>query len=252
MKRTIAGIFFMLNVTGISICCSQSKISGGDSITIHKNFEKKQNLRKATKLPFYLISAGLLSYIDSDIIGREEIAEERNESIPDFHTSTDDYLQYAPIALAYGLDLFGVEARHDLKTRTKLLIKSELLMMLAVVPLKQITHQLRPDGSNYSSFPSGHTAQAFVAATFMHKEYGHLSPWYSIGAYTIASSVGILRVLNNRHFSSDVLVGAGLGILATNFVYLSHKVKNKKKYHLIMSPIYNDRNIGLAVTMRFN
>lgn len=79
---------------------------------------------------------------------------------------------------------------------------------------KYTAHVRRPDKSNYKSFPSGHTATAFMAAMMMHKEYGDRSPWYSISAFTVATATGISRILNNRHWLSDVLAGAGIGILS--------------------------------------
>lgn len=74
----------------------------------------------------------------------------------------------------------------------------------------------RPDGSNNKSFPSGHTATAFMAATMLHKEYGGRSPWYSIAGYSMATVTGVSRMLNNKHWLSDVLVGAGIGILGVS------------------------------------
>ena len=53
----------------------------------------------------------------------------------------------------------------------------------------------------------------------LHKEYGHRSPWYSIGGYTVATITGVTRQLNNRHWMSDIMVGAGIGILATELGY---------------------------------
>ena len=53
----------------------------------------------------------------------------------------------------------------------------------------------------------------------MHKEYGDRSPWYSISAFTVATATGISRILNNRHWLSDVLAGAGIGILSTELGY---------------------------------
>ena len=50
------------------------------------------------------------------------------------------------------------------------------LMATAVNSLKYSCKVMRPDGSTRNSFPSGHTATAFMAATMLHKEYGHLSP----------------------------------------------------------------------------
>lgn len=92
-------------------------------------------------------------------------------------------------------------------------------MASVVNTIKYTAHVRRPDKSNYKSFPSGHTATAFMAAMMMHKEYGDRSPWYSISAFTVATATGISRILNNRHWLSDVLAGAGIGILSTELGY---------------------------------
>ena len=229
------------------------QITKNDSLWLHRKKVKKE-LLSLNKVPIFLISAGLYAYTDSDIIGREDVAERRNQSVPNFKTHADDYLQYTPIVASMVLNAFGVKGEHSFSKSLPLLIKSELLMLTVVTPTKQLTHQLRPDGSNYSSFPSGHTAQAFVAATFLHEEFGKKSPWISIGGYTAASSVGLLRILNNRHFSSDVLVGAGIGILSTKLVYYHHR---NKKAHSINNfkvlPYYtSNNNLGVSMSMRIN
>lgn len=64
--------------------------------------------------------------------------------------------------------------------------------------------------SGYDSFPSGHTSAAFSVATVL----GHRYPKYRWLYYTLAGAVGVARVLHNDHFPSDVLVGAGVGILS--------------------------------------
>ena len=89
---------------------------------------------------------------------------------------------------------------------------------------------MRPDGSTANAVPSGHTATAFTAATIMHKEYGLTrSPWWSIFGYGCATTTGIMRTLNNRHWISDVLVGAGLGIISTDLGYMCADWIFKKK-----------------------
>lgn len=52
--------------------------------------------------------------------------------------------------------------------------------------MKQTTHVVRPDGSNNRSFPSGHTATAFMKATMLNKEYGDKKTCIGIGDYTTA------------------------------------------------------------------
>ncbi len=92
-------------------------------------------------------------------------------------------------------------------------------MGATVNTLTQTTNVERPDGSNRHSFPSGHTATAFMTATMLNKEYGHKSPWIGIGAYSVATATGLMRMANNKHWLSDVLTGAGIGILSTELGY---------------------------------
>lgn len=145
--------------------------------------------------------------------------------MPDFRTQVDDYLQYTPIALSYGLDAFGIESKTNFSDRTAVLLKAELMMTATVYTLKRTVGQMRPDGRANNSFPSGHTAQAFVAATFLSEEYKDRFTWMPYLAYGIASSVGVLRMANNRHYISDVLFGAGLGILSVKVSYWTHQYK---------------------------
>lgn len=183
--------------------------------------------------PISLGLAGVLTNSNYKESIKNEIVEERNEHIGGFKTHVDNYLQYAPIAIAYGLDAFGVKSKTDIVNRTVILVKGELLMMGTVSILKRYTHQLRPDGSNYYSFPSGHTAQAFAAATFLSQEYKDRLPWMPYAAYGMASSVGLMRMANNRHYISDVLLGAGIGILSMKVAYWTHQYKwNRKQRQL--------------------
>lgn len=185
--------------------------------------------------PAALITGGMLSFPI-----KEQVRDWRNEHHPNFHTHADNYLQYAPIAAVYGLNVLGVMGKNDVGNATVLLIKTEILTTAVVQGLKYATHEVRPDGSDDHSFPSGHTAQAFAAATFLHKEYGDRSVWYSIGGYAVATSVGAMRILNNRHWLPDVLTGAGIGILSTNIVYMTHKYHgSKKKSQALLTPTYN-------------
>lgn len=78
---------------------------------------------------------------------------------------------------------------------------------------------LRPDATNYFSFPSGHTAAAFMAATLLYKEYGFKGYWVGLVAYAAAIVTGFTRILNNRHWLFDVIIGAALGILLTDLAF---------------------------------
>jgi hypothetical protein len=205
-----------------------------DGPTFEKNlFVKNISLksvafRRAVIAPVLFTVAGLSTF-DDDNDDDNEVQEERNRHIPNFRHRADDYLQHSPIIVVYGLNWLGVKGKNDFANRTAILIKSEMMVGILTFSLKRITAVPRPDTKELTSFPSGHTAQAFAAATFMAREYGHKSIWYSIGAYTVATGVGAMRVMNNRHWVSDVLVGAGIGILSTNLVYLTHQYRWGKK-----------------------
>jgi len=160
---------------------------------------------------------------------KKEIVEGRNAEIPAFHTHADDFLQFAPLVIAYGLDAFGCSSKNDFANKSAILLKGELLMTGTVYGLKNLTHELRPDESAYNSFPSGHTAQAFAAATFLSEEYKDKIKWMPYLGYGIASTVGILRMANNKHYISDVLAGAGIGILSMKLAYVTHQYKWGKR-----------------------
>lgn len=186
--------------------------------------------RKQLIAPASLLLAGLVSNGKSTESIKSEVAEERNEHIPKFRTHLDDYLQFSPLLAVYGLDALGVKSKNDLRNRSIILLKGEITMLITTNLLKKLTHTLRPDGSAYNSFPSGHTAQAFTAATFLSEEYKSRYHWMPYASYTVASSVGLLRVANNRHYISDVLVGAGIGYLAMKTAYWTHHRWDRKRH----------------------
>lgn len=78
----------------------------------------------------------------------------------------------------------------------------------------------RPDGSGNRSFPSGHAAIAFMGATMMTREMAWRSPWYGLGAWSVASAVAAQRVIARRHFAGDVAAGAAIGVAAAEIGYL--------------------------------
>lgn len=172
-------------------------------------------LYKMTYLAVPLFIAGGLTFNEGN-----HFQNLRNQYIPKFRYHYDDYLQYLPAAVMLGLKVGGVEGRSSWGRMLVSDAFSTLLMASVVNGLKYTVKKQRPDGSSRNSFPSGHTATAFMAATMLHKEYGLTrSPWYSIGGYAVATATAVSRQMNNRHWISDVLVGAGIGILSTELGY---------------------------------
>ncbi len=94
------------------------------------------------------------------------------------------------------------------------LIKSEAVTLGIVEVLKSSTHQMRPNGKDDKSFPSGHTAVAFSAAQYMQMKGG----WeYGVPAYLAASYVAYARVEAREHRWRDVAAGAATGMLTTYY-----------------------------------
>lgn len=143
----------------------------------------------------------------------------RNSIMPGFQYSYDEYLQYAPAGVMVAMKACGYEGRSSWGRMVVSDAFSVALMAGTVKGLKHTVHRLRPDGSDSDSFPSGHTATAFMTATMLHKEYGWRSPWFSIGGYTAAAVTGASRIMNNRHWMSDVVAGAAIGIGAVHLGY---------------------------------
>ncbi len=147
-----------------------------------------------------------------------------------FKSSVDDYTQYFGPVATVGMKLAGYEGRSDWPRLLSSAAMSYGIMAALVNGIKYTASEMRPDGSTANSWPSGHTATSFVGATMLHKEYGLTrSPWFSIAGYGIATATGVMRVLNNRHWISDVLSGAGIGIMSTELGYAIADVLFKKK-----------------------
>jgi membrane-associated phospholipid phosphatase len=174
-------------------------------------------------LPAALIAYGALSMGDNrlrqlDFSVRDRLVE--NDAV--WNQKWDDYLQYLPAATAFGMKIAGAKSTHNLKDMTILYVLSNLLSTGIVQGGKHLVARERPDGSNRQSFPSGHTATAFVAAELLYQEYGERSVWTGIAGYSVASLVGVARICNNKHWLSDVVAGAGAGILSTKIAYWSY------------------------------
>ena len=150
----------------------------------------------------------------------EQGGKKNTQLLTDFKTGIDDYTQFFGPAMVVGLKLGGYEGRSDWPRLLASAGMSYGIMALLVNTIKYSAKEMRPDGSTRNSWPSGHTATAFVGATLLHKEYGLTrSPWWSVAGYGVATATGVMRVLNNRHWVSDVMSGAGLGILAGELGY---------------------------------
>ena len=160
----------------------------------------------------------------------DRYANSNTKLITNFKTSVDDYTQFFGPVMTVGLKAAGVEGRSDWPRLVTSSLLSYGIMAGFVNGIKYTAKEMRPDGSTANSWPSGHTATSFVGATILHKEYGLTSsPWYSIAGYGVATATGVMRILNNRHWISDVMSGAGIGIMSTELGYFVGDLLFKNK-----------------------
>lgn len=179
---------------------------------------------KSFIIPVGLIVTGAIS-ISGEF--NQAIQEERDEHFNTFHTNIDDYLQYAPVVAGYAMLINNPQ--HSFWKYTEKLVLTEVIMTGLVYSTKNITKVSRPDTRAPTSFPSGHTAQAFAGATLFCDEFAQHKPWLAITVYSGAATVGVLRILNNRHWTSDIIAGAGFGMLSAKLSEWIVQPRRKKK-----------------------
>lgn len=173
----------------------------------------------------------------------------------------DDVTQYVPMAANYGLRLCGVRGLHDYADLTIILGTSYALMGTTVQTLKMTTRVMRPDGSSRNSFPSGHTATAFLGAEILRREYWDVSPWIGVAGYAVAAGTGFFRMYNDRHWLTDVVAGAGIGILAAEagywlYPFMARTIfsgrlrKNALLSRTSIAPYASRESKGVGITIR--
>lgn len=209
-------------------------------------------------IPGVLIGVGVIG-LESDWL-KFQNTEMRDELQENGHNrfGADDITQYVPMASAYALQLCGVKGLHDYVDKTIILGTAYLLRGSTVYGLKTLTKVERPDHSARNSFPSGHTATAFMGAEFLRREYWHVSPWIGVAGYVVAAGTGFMRMYNNKHWFTDVIAGAGIGILSVEAAYWLYPFITKTFFHkryksnVFISP-YTDsqEKIGIACAITF-
>lgn len=222
-----------------------------DSLAIEPDFKAGELI-----MPLTLVGAGTLGFVEPLRNARFEVRDYLDEWRGDHRVTVDDYLQYVPLGAVYGLSMLGADAKHGYVDRTLEFATSYVALGLMVNAIKYTVREPRPDGSARNSFPSGHTATTFMGAELVRIEYGDDSPWYSVGAYTIAAAVGVLRVYNERHWFTDVFAGAGIGILSARIGYWLLPYTRKAMYRLtgcdaFVYPAISYEGASLGVAMRF-
>ena len=189
-------------------------------------------------------------------------------------------ISYAGTAYAVGAEAAGFyligRATHNQRARETGILSAEAIIDsgIVVTVLKEITQRARPqtgpDRSKFfvggSSFPSGHSIEAWTVATVVASEYhDHLA--VQIAAYGVASAVSVSRYTGLHHYLSDVLVGGAMGYGIGRYVYRAHhrsisnttggeeeeETLSRSKRIPAIEPLYSRRahDYGLALTWSF-
>ena len=249
-------IFVLIMILPVTSFAQQPEVT--DSLktdTTHKTIEEQNHSIITYIPPAAFVTWGILSFHIKGIRQIDyNVYNDMQKDHPGFKTHADNYLQYAPAAIVYGLNLAGVHGKHNFADRTALYVLSEGIFAGSTFTVKNLSKRTRPSDADKYSFPSGHTGNAFASAEFLNQEYGDISPWYGIAGYSIAATTGILRVYNNAHWFSDVVAGAGVGILSTKIAYLVYPYiknqfghgKNNKDTSTMIMPTYQNSMFGFT------
>ena len=171
---------------------------------------------------------------------------------PNYIDLGDDYVRYAPAVAAYALSALGLKSKHRFIDRSVILTVAYITSDFVVHNTKNLTKVARPNNDAFNSFPSQHVAVAFIAASFLDHELGYISPWIPVGGYLAAGYVAYARVARNAHWTSDVLMGAAVGITMTNLSYWAYdKIMSTFPKNLTLTPIIDNQQTGLYVCYRF-
>lgn len=236
-------LIFLLTFSGFQMLKAQSSIDSlyllqleqtMDSIEqiqqIVKEVQKYEHRLLRDEMAFhYNESAMLLRGLiqtgnNRSFIRHEGVFQKKDFEVQDYAVAT------LPLATTWALKALGVESR----SKTRRMVTANALALLlaggAVEGLKQCVNETRPNGEGNHSFPSGHSALAYASAAILEREYGHISPWITVGGYTAATATEWLRLRHNAHYINDLFTGAGIGIVATNLAYfLTDKIYGAKE-----------------------
>ncbi|MEO8819288.1 MAG: phosphatase PAP2 family protein [Ginsengibacter sp.] len=253
------------------------------------------NLKKEFTKPFHLKKKDwgnlggctaitfALSFADEPIQQSALRLKNRKTSVNDISNGLSDFGAVYEVVTVAGIGAYGLIISNNKLVNTTLLASQAYITSGAAMTfIKLLAGRTRPsyypagveaeprflglfhrklndaNGTNEnSSFPSGHTTVAFAVATVFASEYKD-NPWVSVVSYTTASLIGASRITQNKHWITDVVVGAALGYVTGKLVdnnyhsytkiKASERTKNKISFHLE----YNVTHLepGLVYTFR--
>lgn len=206
------------------------------------------------------------------VIGSAAILYTQDKAIADFWQSNqtetldkaNEYFfdplgkMYYTIPLMGAFYIYGAATKKDKPKRVAMdFVQASLYSGVIVTVIKHLAHRHRPyqttphnpylwDGPStvdwsHTSFPSGHTIMTFTFAAVVGTHYKK-TIWVPIVVYSLATLEGVARMYDDKHWSSDVLIGGALGYAIGTFVV------NRNHCKLKTIPIISTNFTGLSFT----
>ena len=222
--------------------CYLVSVNGQDTIQVAKSYPHAAFITAGT-----LITSGVFTNKSGTKEGFRDFVRKRL----DVHrTSIDDYLQHSPILFLGIHDLVSRPSKQEINRQLRHLIVTQTANIATVLILKELSGSTRPNGGS-RAFPSGHTAYAFANAQVLYHSLKDRHPVLAYSGYIPAFFTGIYRILKDKHWISDVLAGAGIGILFSQLTYhfdiwnaRTHNKKRQTDSHLSVG--LGSQGVGLT------
>ena len=202
-----------------------------------------------------------LYFADSGI---RDFARRNQDSIGDNGATIGNVLGN-PLFAAPSLGLFYLygHLNQDPKARRASLLAVESLVIsgAATLTIKLATQRPRPfsgeDSTTWNgpsfrttdpAFPSVHAQTAFSIASVLAEEYGN-NPYVPPIAYGLATLVGFSRIYDDKHWASDVFLGAAIGYFIGKTVVFYHSEQGNTAVTIL--PAVSRQGFGLTAEYRF-
>jgi hypothetical protein len=257
MKMSNKNLYFLLITLTITCSCQSQSIIDSSKIVKPKQFAISDYKKNSFIIPAAMVGYGFFTFKPGFF---KEINEFTNVHMPhsakNASQKVDDILQFSPAIMVYGLNIAGIKGKNNVYDQTFIYLMSNLMLNGTVQYLKNNTKIQRPDLSDYRSFPSGHTAEAFASAEFLREEYKEKYPWMGYLGYGMAITTGYLRMYHQKHWVGDVVTGAGIGLASTRLSYILYpliqkKFSNTKMKNTVVAPTVNNQTVGFQMVHNF-
>lgn len=247
-------IVSLLMIMRLSPVAAQGEIGMPDSLkqkmpVIEYNFNPKHLILPASLITIGAVGTAIDGMNDFHLFSRKS-------DVKKIHI--DDYMEWGMLGWVFVCDLMGKE-KHNWVDQMFLVVMAEGINAAMTRTVKHTVKEIRPDGGPYS-FPSGHTANAFLGAHIAYKEFKDSSPLLAYSGYALALFVAGSRLYNNRHWVADVVAGAGFGILSVELAYwayfplrnaIARKVNRKATKNMVIAPTFNEQGGGVYFSYSF-